>query len=255
MKGLGLALALGLAASPAAAADHPNALWRVVHDLCLRDARFIGQPAPCLAVNRQGGYAVVPDPKGRTQVLLVPTRRIAGIESPELRRPGGPNYWQAAWTARRFVEARAGRSAPREAIGMAINSAGSRSQEQLHIHVDCLRPDVQGALRAHTPQIGPAWTTLRAPVAGQRWQVRRLTGAELGTRDPFKLLARGVTGARADMARRTLVVAGATFGDGSSGFYLLSREGDAAFGEALLDHRCTLLKQNPRLTGGVRRGM
>ena len=75
----GLFLAAGLVATPAAA-DHPNALWHVVHGLCLRDQRVTGQPAPCLSVDPREGYAVAPDLGHRTQVLLVPTVRLAGIE-------------------------------------------------------------------------------------------------------------------------------------------------------------------------------
>ena len=41
--------------SPTDSADHPNALWRVVHGLCLRDMQIIGRPNPCLAVDRQQG--------------------------------------------------------------------------------------------------------------------------------------------------------------------------------------------------------
>ena len=236
--------AMGLVAgllSASASADHPNALWHVVHGLCMRDARLIGRPDPCLSVNLKDGYAVVPDPKGRTQVLLVPTDRIVGIESPRLLAPDGVNYWQAAWEARRFVEKRAGRPVPRDAIGMAINSAYSRSQDQLHIHVDCVKPGVRRVLSARGRRIGTAWAPLRERLGGQRFMARRLSGEDLQDRDPFKLLSRGVPGARGHMARETLVVVGAVFADGSPGFYLLGGDDGKAFGEGLLDHQCAVL--------------
>ncbi len=237
-----LTLTAGLFATPVAA-DHPNALWRVVHGLCLRDSRFTGTPAPCLSVDRRSGYAVVPDLQRPTQVLLVPTRRIKGIESPEILRPGAVNYWQAAWDARRWVERRAGRAVSRDRIGLAINSISSRSQNQLHIHVDCLTPEVRRELTGHQREIGRMWTTLRVGLAGRRYRARRLDGAELGERNPFLLLARGDAQARAHMGRETLVVAGATFADGSPGFFLLANGQDHAFGESLLDHRCAVLRE------------
>jgi hypothetical protein len=46
---------------------------------------------------------------------------ICGIESPALLRENAPNYWEAAWDARRFVEEGARRQLPRDKIGMAIN--------------------------------------------------------------------------------------------------------------------------------------
>ncbi|HZM08527.1 MAG TPA: CDP-diacylglycerol diphosphatase, partial [Methylocella sp.] len=45
-----------------------------------------------------------------------------------------------------MVSRRAQKELPRDAINMAINTAGSRSQDQLHIHIDCIRPDVRKAL-------------------------------------------------------------------------------------------------------------
>jgi CDP-diacylglycerol pyrophosphatase len=234
-------VAAALVASPAGA-KHPNALWRVVHDLCLRDQRLIGRPTPCLSVNRAGGFAVVPDPERRTQVLLVPTRRISGIESPELLDPGGPNYWQAAWDARRFVARRARRPVSRDQIALAINSARSRSQNQLHIHVECVAPTVRAALRARERHIGFVWTPFGQPLEGRFWKVRRLWGPDLGDRDPFRLLARGDHAARAHMGDEALVVVGAVFADGAPGFYLLSSADGAALGERLLDHRCGVLR-------------
>jgi CDP-diacylglycerol pyrophosphatase len=243
------AIALGavtLTGSPAAA-DHPGALWRVVHGLCLRDVAISGIPAPCMAVNRQAGYAVVPDLRNRTQVLLVPTTRIGGIESPEVLAPDALNYWQDAWDARRYVEKRAHRSIPRDWIGLAINSVFSRSQNQLHIHVDCVRPDVRQALMENNGAIGEAWTRLPVPLAGRSFKVRRLVGEDLGQRNPFVLLARGDPAARRRMPLETLAVIGATFADGSPGFYLLSDRvdfmGRGGFAEELLDHRCAVLEQ------------
>src|ERR1700730_11341057 len=83
---------------------------------------------------------------GRLRALrmlsLSPTVRISGIENPALLRENAPNYWEAAWDARRFVEEGARRQLPRDNIGMAINSAASRSLDQLHIHVACIAPKV-----------------------------------------------------------------------------------------------------------------
>jgi CDP-diacylglycerol pyrophosphatase len=240
-----LALAIVVLAAPAAPASSPNALWRVVHELCVTDMKISGLPAPCLAVDLRGGWAALKDLKGRTQVLLIPTRRTTGIESPALLQPGAPNYWQDAWYARRYFERAAGREAPRQDIGMAINSRYGRSQDQLHIHIDCVRGDVRDALAAHQDEIGEHWAPLVFTLQGKHYIARRLKGAELDRRNPFKLLARDGA-ARADMGAQTLAVIGAEFADGQPGFYLLAAKGgvpdnpDGA-SEELLDHDCAVL--------------
>ena len=113
----------------------------------LPDEQQIHSPKPCEQVDLAGGYAVLKDIVGDTQFLLMPTARITGIESPEILAPDAPNYWEAAWQARHFVDERAHRDLPRDAISLAINSDRGRTQNQLHIHMDCVRLDVQAALR------------------------------------------------------------------------------------------------------------
>ena len=233
---------LAMSATSPAQAAHPNALWRVVHDLCVPDKKVSGLAAPCMAVDLAHGHAIVTDPGHRTQVLFVPTTRISGIESARLLAAASPNYWQAAWQARWAFERRLGRNLPREDIALAVNSRSGRTQEQLHIHIDCVRADVRRALQNHEGEIGAAWADLPVDLAGHRYRVRRLKSADLGARDPFKLLADDPKAA-ADMGRQTLVMVGATFEDGSPGFVLLSdradlARGDKAAGEDLLDHAC-----------------
>lgn len=238
-------LACGWASTTHAA--HPNALWRVVHGLCVNDKRVSGSPAPCMAVNLAEGWAVVSDPRRSTQVLLVPTTRIPGIESPRLLSPWSPNYWQYAWDARRFFERRLGRDVPRDRVGMAINSAQGRSQDQLHIHIDCVRESVRLALRANQDELTSRWTRPSFNLEGHRYRARWIDGSDLGDEDPFKLIAEGGPRAPADMSRQSLAVIPFNRSDGSPGFALLSAQsGDpgnpVAAAEELLDHRCETLK-------------
>jgi CDP-diacylglycerol pyrophosphatase len=242
-------LVLALSAGTVRAAD-PDALWKIVHDRCVPHATAGEGPAPCSFVDLPGGYAVLKDIRGATQFLLIPTARIAGIESPAILQPGAPNYWQAAWAARRFVDEKAGRSLPRQDIGLAINAASQRSQNQLHIHIDCLRPDVIAALAGKAAEIGAGWTPVALPPAGHPYLARRIDGPDLTGVDPFRLVAESLPGAAADMGGQTLVLAGAGFGAGQEGFYLLDDHVDPAqpargWGEELLDHDCALLREKP----------
>ena len=201
-------------------------------------------PRPCEEVNLAGGYAVLKDIVGNTQFLLIPTTRVSGIESPKILAPNAPNYWEAAWQARRFVDERARRTLPRNDIGLAINSISGRTQNQLHIHVDCMRLDVIAALREHASAIGPTWTKFPVPLAHHQYMAMRLAQPNLDNVNPFVLLADGVPGARADMGHETLVVVGDTY-QGHDDFVLLAGHaspatGNWGVGEQLQDHSCAV---------------
>jgi CDP-diacylglycerol pyrophosphatase len=191
------------------------------------------------------GYAVLKDLVGATQFLLIPTARIAGIESPALLAPAAPNYFENAWESRTYVDDVLGRALPRDDFSLAINSAYGRTQNQLHIHIDCVRADVRDALRGHEAAIGYRWAPLDIPLAGHRYMAVRVAGDQLSRTNPFKLLADGVAGAREDMGRHTLVVVGAVFSNGRPGFIVLDDHADAAIGdrasgEELQDHACAI---------------
>ena len=224
----------------------PHALWFVVRNICVEDMLLRKNPFPCTSVDLQGGYAVLRDFAKPTQILLVPTQRLAGIESPTLLNIGSINYWQAAWEARHLIENQIGKPIPREDIAMAINSRYGRTQNQLHIHVDCVRPDVQKALARHQNEIGATWSDLNFHIIHRGFRAMRLEGKDLSTEDPFKRLAYGDSKARADMGRETLAVIGASFSDGNEGFFLLSDRAnlttfDRGLGEELLDPKCRVL--------------
>jgi CDP-diacylglycerol pyrophosphatase len=223
------ALAVG-AGTPVAAAD-PNALWTVVHGQCVADEEANADPVPCALVDLSGGetrgYAVLKDLVGATQYLVIPTERIDGIESPQIVAADAPNYFASAWRARSFVEQRAGRALPRDWISLAVNSAAARTQNQLHIHVDCVRADVHQALAAHAGDVGPRWAPFPVPLAGQPYRAMAVTGSELNGVNPFRLLADGLTDGDT-MGAQTLAVIGSTGADGRPGFVLLAGRANAA---------------------------
>ena len=241
------ALLAGLAAIVAARAADPDALWKIVHGRCVPDQQLNNDPAPCVAVSLAGGeaqgHAILKDINGATQFLLIPTGRTAGIESPDILVPDAPNYFAAAWAARASMETVLRHTLPREDVSLAINSPQARSQQQLHIHIDCLRADVVAALHADAAAIGPNWAPLPAPLANHPYRARWLSEDELAATNPFKLLQADV-GAAA-MPQQTLVVVGAASPDGQPGFVLLADHvdpatGDRAGGEELQDHDCAV---------------
>ena len=237
--GLALVLALAGPGIGRAAAD-ASALWQIVDGRCVPNQVAFRDPAPCAQVDLAAGSAVLKDLVGPTQFLLIPTARRSGVEDPAILAPGAPNYFAAAWRARSFVDERAGVTLSRDWIGLAINSAFARSQDQLHIHVDCVAPDVHDALAEHATGVGPAWAPFPVPLAGHVYDAMAVGGEELAA-NPFDLLADGLPGARGDMAARTLVVVGTVGADGRPGFVILTdradpASGNLAGGEELQDH-------------------
>ncbi len=232
----------------------PSALWWVVRGLCVPDQRLFHAPAPCAKVDLKQGWAVVKDTRPGTHLLLVPIHRLGGIESPRLLQPGSPNYWQYAWNVRPLFNRLAGRPAPRDDIALAINSVTGRTQNQLHIHLSCLKPLIAAHLRRHLDDIDETWRPLNIPVPDHKMLARRLYGAQFGDRDPFKLLADGVPGARANMAAQSLAAVGAVFPDGRPGFILINHPANLALGdlgasEDILDYSCRIL--NSPTSGGA----
>ena len=191
---IALAAALSIVSITIVDCAERSALWHVVHDLCVVNQLHNGRPAPCdyvnLADGERNGYAILKDLRGATQYLLIATRRISGIESPDLLAADAPNYWRAAWQARSYVSRRAKSELPRDAIGMAINSAFARSQDQLHIHIDCVRPDVRDGILGHAAAFGETWAALPFDLDGRNYVARRVDSPILTGSIPFACLPR-----------------------------------------------------------------
>jgi len=227
------------------------ALWTIVHGQCVAHALAGEAPSPCERIDLTGGedrgVALLKDRNGVAQYLAIPTRRVAGVEEPLLLAPDAPNYFAFAWAARTAVEAKLGKALPREQIAIAVNSSFARSQDQLHLHIDCVRPDVVAALADYRDSLDERWRVMTTPLNGRRYWARKLDSADLADAAPFRLLAEGVEGARAQMGLETLAAVGATFA-GKPGFVLLADHAELEAGghaEDLQDHACAIA-QSPQ---------
>ncbi len=217
-----------------AQASDPGDLWRVVHDLCAPMNRVTGLPLPCLKFDRPHGFAVLRAPGDITRIIVVPTRKIAGVESPLLLRENAQNLWLEAWRHRGAVTAAADRPLAWDDIGMAVNSQEQRTQDQLHIHVDCIFPQLKRALEAHPPSENH-WSELDLRPWADRYRVKRL-GANGLDRNIFRMIADEIPGARTHMGDHSVAVIG--FGSGPGEGFVVMDNGDGGHAEELLDHRC-----------------
>jgi CDP-diacylglycerol pyrophosphatase len=222
-------------------AQNRDALRQIVQERCVPHWLQQGDPEPCERVSFTGarateGYAVLADAKGGAHFLLIPTERVAGIESPELLGPRAPNYFAAAWKARDRIAAVLGHDVRRAAVGLAVNSEQHRSQDQLHIHMECLGEEVYRVVRTAGERLTDRWTAVRL----RQWQYQgmRVMGEDLEQANPFELLAQRMPGARADMGAYTLLVAGMQFKEGPGFILLTGRNVPGA--ESLLDSTCAI---------------
>ncbi|GAB6853864.1 CDP-diacylglycerol diphosphatase [Asaia astilbis] len=224
--------ALGLAVSAYAGTvihkDHdPDALWKIVHEKCAKGAK------PCAVYDALRGIALLHSIEGRGQYLLIPTDKVTGIESAAVLRADQPNYFAQAWSYRDRVSASYGLPIPERMLSLAINSSKGRSQNQLHIHLDCLVPEVRAVLDRNDGRIGPNWSILPEPLNGHHY--RALYLATLNA-SPFLILAATLQHPETEMGNHTLVLAPL-----DEGYVLLddTAQGlDRASGEELQDHAC-----------------
>lgn len=200
---------------------------------------------PCLQVSTEDQTAVIRPPLAKSEVLLVPTMPVTGIESPLLVEKNAPDYLAEAWAARGYVLAALPRDPGPNGLGMAVNSLPTRSQDRLHIHVDCLQPRVIAALARYGARLGSTWSRFPVPLAGGRYYARAIGEDDLVARNPFRMVATGVPGASRNMADMTLVVAPITRVGGRPAFALIAantEDGSHAIGENLLDHTCRIAR-------------
>lgn len=245
MRRLVLALGVLLTLGGAAHAADPDALWKIVSQKCVPDQQQHGQPNPCAAVDLDKGYVVLKDLVGDTQYLLMPTAKITGVEDPQILAPDAKNYFADAWAARHYTTDAAKRDLPRGDLSLAVNSVDGRTQNQLHIHIDCVAPAVRDAIAKNIAEVGDRWATFPDKLAGHTYRAMQVPGDAL-TVNPFKLIAATVPPDA--MGKQTLVVVGTNLPGGAPGFVLLAdgadpATGDHGSGEELQDHSCDLAKE------------
>ena len=224
-----------------------HVLWRVVQT-CVADHALSGRPFPCLAVETAGGmergYAVLRAPFVKSHTIVTPLVRTIGIEAPRLRGPDAPDYFNDAWTERRYATRGLKRQPGRADFALAVNSRVGRSQDQLHIHIDCIRPRVRDVLARNASEIDAGgWTSLKVTPYAPHYWAKGVQGETLAGINVFDLVADGLHVAPADMHDITIVVVGANDIAGKPGFVVLARKRltrvfDEGHGEELMDHSC-----------------
>lgn len=212
-------------------------LWQIVSERCIPQQQGSGSPEPCLRVNLKQRYAVFNDANGPLHTLLIPTDKITGIESVVLLDNETENYFQHGWDTRYFLQQKSTFPIPERYLALAINSRYGRTQNQLHLHLACLKPEVYQSILQQKGNIGYQWRALNAPLSGGRYlAIKVATGM-----NPFTVLAHYVKAEGDKMDNYGLV---RIVGDNDEAILLTTRLQLTAFSlgtaEELLDFDCKL---------------
>ncbi|WP_337270076.1 CDP-diacylglycerol diphosphatase [Oryzifoliimicrobium ureilyticus] len=216
----------------------------VVLKSCEISYRITGAAFPCLkmveAPSPLDSYAILREPSSEGRTIFTPLASVRGVEDPRLLKSDAPNYFAMAWG-----EISAVLPANRDRwddAALAINAAVYRTQDHLHIHLGCINPDVRHALSPRSIGTG-AFARMTVKLERQTFWARFVPGDDLERINPFKMVAEGVPGARANMGGATIAVIGGRSADGGKGFYLLATvmsnpPKSLAAAETLLDPTC-----------------
>ena len=228
--------------APALSAGDPSrdVLWAALKT-CVLAKTVANRTFPCLDVDlgdaERPGTAVLRAPGEPTHIVVMPTQTVAGLEATVLRGARGGAYWRAALAARHFVSDPLKGRVPAAEVGLAVNSARGRSQDQLHIHLDCMKPRVLASLKVHAHAIRGSWAPFPVPLAGDRYLAMRVPAAEADRFNPFTALAR--LPGRRDLRETSFAAVATAAGDSEPGFYVLAYRAPRASAEDLMDHTCT----------------
>ncbi|WP_157952963.1 CDP-diacylglycerol diphosphatase [Limnobaculum parvum] len=232
--------------------SHSNELWKIVSEQCIPHQQLsISTASPCIDVvltpETKRGYAIFKDRKGPLHFLLIPTAKIDGIESKELQQPDSTDYLYQAWMARYYLAQQVGKPISREMVSLAVNSAYGRSQEQLHIHIACIKPEIQAQLGSQMDTFSEKWSSVPYGINNHHYIARTLTESQLREVSPFQRVAMEVSDAADNMEKYGLALVAYT-GHNNMPMYLLLANRLDIFGmnvghtSDIQDYQCDLLK-------------
>lgn len=222
----------------------PRTSLRAVVEGCILARRF-ALAFPCLRVGAKGREAtpsvVLRVPGSRTHLLVMPAEAIPGLEDPRLQNAPYGSLWAEALATRPLVSEGAGFAVPDASIGLAINADRVRSQDQLHIHVECIRPRYLQSIRAQAAGLGRDGSTKSLIVAGEQFVARRIGREDVERGNLFALLASESPAGTGLSGVGALLVSNEASPQGSAaedGMLLLAAPRQERTVEKLLDHGC-----------------
>jgi CDP-diacylglycerol pyrophosphatase len=183
-------------------APRPNTLWSLAQ-CCVAD---MNSNPSCIEYDKENKFVVVKDNAAAKPVayLIIPSLKVTGIEDALVFTAPVVNFWQYGWqTAPDHLRK------PAANTGLAINSIEGRSQNQLHIHISCVRPAVALTLSQNDAKIGSDPTKALRLALGpydNPYEVVKVNGLN-GSSSPFNLVA-AMPHAKGHMGDQSIAVIG-----------------------------------------------
>ncbi|KAA8732111.1 CDP-diacylglycerol diphosphatase [Acinetobacter qingfengensis] len=160
-------------------------LWDIVSQRC---GTVLDRKKDCLV--HQPDYVVLRDINGPVQTLIIPTTKITGIEDQQLLSASAKNYFAIAWQYRQILDQQNQIPISSQYLSFSVNSPYGRTQDQLHIHASCLRPDVYQTIQDHRESIKIGqWQQLPEKIFGHTYLAQKMPFEQIMTKDPFKVLS------------------------------------------------------------------
>lgn len=151
-----------------------TSLRESMHKDCLSSTGEPFNTNECL--NRGADFVIYKTKTEPYHYLFIPITDIEGVESPLFWQEGYPSWFTMAWRHRYLAAPNLGRKGVDiNNVGIAINSKYARTQNQLHIHINCIRPDVSLVLR----KIDPSKIQGRVDLLGISYEMLRFPGTDL----------------------------------------------------------------------------
>jgi CDP-diacylglycerol pyrophosphatase len=221
----------GSSATACVVAGPPNSLWSLAR--CC--AQNLSSDPFCRYHSKNDQFIILKDnsPAKPNAYLIIPTTKVTGIEDRQIFAAPVADFWAHGWRQAQLYLKK-----PAAETALAINSGNGRSQDQLHIHISCVRRDVARALAENDDRIGgdPA-KPVELPLGLQNHVYRVIKVMSLSADSPFDLAA-VMSGAKADMAEQSIAVVGSKT---PGVYYVLNTQHEGAnpgAAEELLEQAC-----------------
>ncbi len=209
----------------------PNSLWSLAR-CCARD---LSSDPYCRYYSKNDRFIVLRD-NSRAKpnaYLIIPTTKVTGIEDRQIFAQPVADLWAHGWQQAQIYLKK-----PAADTGLAINSGYGRSQDQLHIHISCVRRNVAQALAEDDREIGGDPAKPVAIALGPQNHIYRVIKVmSLTAESPFDLAA-AMSGAKADMVEQSIAVIGSKT---PGVYYVLNTKHEGAnpgAAEELLEQAC-----------------
>lgn len=199
-----------LLAGPAKAEMDRNQLWSIVSFKCMRHLAKAEAAIPCDSIDTTKGWdrgiAYLKDGVGIARMLAIPTHPVSGIEDPAVLAKDEPNYFAAAWNAQGLFPMRLHAVAPSTSVGVVVDAKVARDQDQLHVIVDCLKPEVAASLSSEAGNVKSRWAMMSVPLNGRTYWARRVDATDPENVWPLQLLVDDLPGAKDALADWSLAL-------------------------------------------------